>query len=226
MQAYANSFVLAGPVLLGVTNTSDFQYFEFIGMFAWMASWYLENTGDMQMSAFVKAAKVNGDIRTAVLGHSPYDTEEYWLWTKTRHPNYFFEWMCWNSFILMGIPSLVTLAVDWTVWDLCGTATFTMWCLLFFFLSRTFYDCLLYWTGAEPAEQRSVRRRPTFATYQQKVRVFFPFEMPPLPCPFGCWPDHHRTPGWPLKQAPGDVEVPEVPDGESDTVSLPAAASV
>jgi len=31
------------------------------------------------------------------------------LWSCCRHPNYFFEWMVWNSLIVASIPSLVPL---------------------------------------------------------------------------------------------------------------------
>mmetsp|Transcript_7538 Transcript_7538/g.9607 ORF Transcript_7538/g.9607 Transcript_7538/m.9607 type:complete len:89 (+) Transcript_7538:1052-1318(+) len=62
--------------------------------------------------------------------------------------------------------------------------------LICFFCSRFFYDCLLYWTGSEPAEARSVKRRPEFKNYQAATRVFFPFPI--------WFFDHHKTPGWPI----------------------------
>ena len=210
MQAYANSTYIAAPVLLVASNPnpSSLRYMETIGFICWIIFWCLENLSDIQKIRFVKAAKKNNDIRTAVLGYTPYDTSQYWLWTKCRHPNYFFEWMCWNSFILMAIPSaldLLHVAAAPTPTTTTTTTTSAYYYsyyyyliaskmgifAIFFYTSRIFYDCLLYWTGAEPAESRSVVRRPLFKRYQEKTNVFFPFSVP-------YFFNHHRTPGWPL----------------------------
>ena len=61
--------------------------------------------------------------------------------------------------------------------------------LVLFYVPRLFYDCLVYWTGAAPAESRSIQKRPDYKEYQRTTNVFLPF-----PAPFF---DHHRTPGWP-----------------------------
>mmetsp|Transcript_17286 Transcript_17286/g.20001 ORF Transcript_17286/g.20001 Transcript_17286/m.20001 type:complete len:303 (+) Transcript_17286:217-1125(+) len=107
MQAFANSVILAGPFILMTTNPNPkVHVVEVIGGACWFACWILENIADVQKLIFEKNAKKNNDIKTAVLGWKPYDTIPYWLWTKCRHPNYFFEWSCWNSFILMSIPSI------------------------------------------------------------------------------------------------------------------------
>jgi steroid 5-alpha reductase family enzyme len=207
MQAYANSTYLAAPILLVASNPnpSSLRHMEIIGFMCWIIFWCLENLSDIQKIIFVREAKKNNDIRTAVLGYTPYDTSQYWLWTKCRHPNYFFEWMCWNSFILMAIPSaldLLNVAVAPITITTTTTSTYCYYyyCLIaskvgiffiLFYTSRIFYDCLLYWTGAEPAESRSVVRRPLFKRYQEKTNVFFPFSVP-------FFFNHHRTPGWPI----------------------------
>jgi len=64
--------------------------------------------------------------------------------------------------------------------------------LTLFYTSRMFYDCLLYWTGAEPAEYFSAQKRAEYRKHQEEVRVFFPVEVP--------WVDHCRVAGWPAQQ--------------------------
>jgi steroid 5-alpha reductase family enzyme len=97
MQMYANTVTLAGPFILMATNPNPSLHpVEILGGVMWACCSVCESTADLQMNRFVKAAKKNGDIRTAVLGYAPYD-KGYFLWTICRHPNYFFEWMCWNS---------------------------------------------------------------------------------------------------------------------------------
>ena len=54
---------------------------------------------------------------------------------------------------------------------------------------RIMYSSLVYWTGAEPAEHYSLKRRPRYGEYQATTRVLWPFEM------WGV--DHGRRVGWP-----------------------------
>mmetsp|Transcript_31558 Transcript_31558/g.32040 ORF Transcript_31558/g.32040 Transcript_31558/m.32040 type:complete len:414 (-) Transcript_31558:344-1585(-) len=190
MQAYANSVFIAAPILLVASNPNPapLRPLEIAGFGCWLASWTMENICDTQMQGFQYIAKQNGDANTAVIGYPPYNGWRFLLWTKSRHPNYFFEWMCWNSILLLAIPSALDLFAIDSVSLVARVGIFVM----FFYLSRIFYDCLVYWTGAEPAESRSVTRRPLYQQYQKKTNVFFPF-----PLPFF---NHHRTPGWPVCQ--------------------------
>lgn len=185
-QAFANSVVLAAPFLCLAQNASQKLHpAEIIGAAGWLASWALENRADIQKLAFLQECKSKKDsdpsVRTAVLGHPPFDTAKYSMWTKCRHPNYFFEWMCWNCFALMGLPSLLSLHEEPDIKAGLG--------LTFFYLSRIFFDCLCYWTGGEPAEHFSASKRPAFKEYQKTTRMFFPFEVPFF--------NHHRVAGWP-----------------------------
>jgi len=102
------------------------------------------------------------------------------LWTLCRHPNYFGEWMSWNSFVLLSVSSFLRLEAALTT--KLGFAL-TLW-----FVSRIFYDCLNFWTGAEPAEHFSAQKRKAYRDYQKKVRLFFPFKLPLV--------DHGRVAGW------------------------------
>lgn len=183
-QAFANSAVLICPVMLCSFNKNTWQTpwaaLEVFGLLLWVFCWIYENRADFQKVAFLKETKEKG-VRTAVLGMAPYNGPEYSLWTQCRHPNYFGEWMSWNAFIIMSIPSLVNLEEE--LWVKLGFV------LTMFILTRFFYDCLNFWTGAEPAEHYSVQKREEYREYQRTTRVFFPFEMPCV--------DHCREPGWP-----------------------------
>ena len=93
MQCFANSVTLAGPVLLMATNqkSKELHWLEIAGCVGWVCSFALENMADLQKISFVADAHKKGDLRTAVLGHAPYDGSRYWLWRMCRHPNYFGE---------------------------------------------------------------------------------------------------------------------------------------
>lgn len=179
-QCYANIAVLAAPVLLLASDgTPGLRYTELAAALLWAASQAFENAADAQMLWFQRQCPK--ELRhTAVLGRAPHNSWIYCCWTRCRHPNYFGEWMCWNAFALMAVPTALTEPNLLTRLGLC---------LTLLLVSRLFYDCLVYWTGAEPAEYFSVRKRAEYREHQKTTRVFFPFEMP--------WVDHHRTAGWP-----------------------------
>jgi len=207
-QAYANMTVLACPIMLcAFASNSKSNYnislhpLEIVGFLIWLCSWTLEGIADTQKIIFGRTAKLSANNAVAnnndkngsnmpspstelankpVLGYAPYDSSTN-LWTFCRHPNYFFEWMAWNGIITMSLPSLWYLDEAWPI--KVGFA------LIMVFASRFFYDCLMYWTGAEPAEHFSYQRRPLYRKYQETVRVFFPFELPFI--------DHGRVAGWP-----------------------------
>lgn len=180
-QSYANSVVLACPVMLCAFNQDPtISPMEIAGAALWCLCWVWESIADMQKQLFLLECRRLKE-RNAVIGCSPFDGNRHWLWTLCRHPNYFGEWMAWNAFVVMALPSLAQL--DEPIVVKAGFA------LTLFFTSRIFYDCLLYWTGAEPAEHFSSQKRTLYREYQQKTRMFFPFEMP--------FVDHCREAGWP-----------------------------
>lgn len=191
VQCAANCFFLAMPIIIIATNpNTELHLIEVLGFLCWLISYIFENIADLSKLEFIKLAKKNCDTRTAVLGYPPYDTSKFVLWTFCRHPNYFGEWCCWNSFCLMALPSAFQLSQDSTQHKVVRIAAF----VILYLTSRFFYDCLVYWTGAAPAEFRSVQRRPAFKSYQLTTNVLFPFSMPFF--------NHHRTSGWPNEHEP------------------------
>jgi len=182
-QCFANIAVLPAPIVLMAFNAQpNMTTIEWSGLSIWLISWCLESAADSQKQIFISECK----SKTAVLGHPPWDGRKFCLWTLSRHPNYFFEWICWCGFVLASVPSLLILRAQDQMMDSALQIGFVFLCLG---LIRFFFDCLMYWTGAEPAEYFSVLKRPAFREYQSNVRVFFPFEVPFM--------EHYRVAGWP-----------------------------
>ncbi len=78
------------------------------------------------------------------------------LWRYSRHPNYFFEWVHWWSYVLLALGG------PW--WWL---AAVTPLVLLYF---------LLYVTGIPPTEAQAVASRgEEYRDYQRTTSVFFPW---------------------------------------------------
>lgn len=189
-QCFANVAILSAPMCLMCFSESETIHpLEIAGLAMWIVAWVLENVADAQKMAFVSDIRKSlrgtnneskrSELKLACLGYGPYAISKYWLWTKSRHPNYFFEWIGWMGFTVASIPSLATLSSD------CERVGFG---LLLFAVVRFFYDCLVHWTGAGPAEHFSAAKRPHYIAYQKKTRCFFPFEMP--------FVDHYRRPKW------------------------------
>lgn len=81
------------------------------------------------------------------------------LWAYSRHPNYFFEWMCWLAYAI--------IAADFT-----GNRP---WGWLALAAPATMYWLLVHVSGVPPLEAHLARSRPgAFADYQARVSAFWP----------------------------------------------------
>ncbi|MGY3698608.1 steroid 5-alpha reductase family enzyme [Bradyrhizobium sp. USDA 3240] len=80
------------------------------------------------------------------------------LWKWSRHPNYFFEWLCWLAYPLIAIdasypPGWITLLAP-----------------------ASMYWILVHVSGVPPLEQHMLRSRgQQFRDVQARTRPFFPF---------------------------------------------------
>jgi len=80
------------------------------------------------------------------------------LWRWSRHPNYFFEWLHWFAYVLIGIGS--------PYWWVTVAGVLVM----YVFLTKV--------TGIPWTEQQSLRSRgDAYRRYQQSTSEFFP--LPP-----------------------------------------------
>ncbi len=78
------------------------------------------------------------------------------LWSWSRHPNYFFEWLHWFSYVLLAIGS------PYFAWSWIGPV------LMFAFLYRV--------SGIPWTEAQSLRSRgDDYRRYQDEVSAFFPW---------------------------------------------------
>ncbi|MEP6632626.1 MAG: DUF1295 domain-containing protein [Luteimonas sp.] len=78
------------------------------------------------------------------------------LWSWSRHPNYFFEWLHWFTYVLLGVSS----PYFWLTW--LGPI------VMFAFLYRV--------SGIPWTEKQALRSRgEDYKRYQQEVSAFFPW---------------------------------------------------
>ena len=164
VQGLANASFLAFPAFIIASNPqASLSIFEIIGIIIWFGAFVMESIADGQKLIFLKQMKKNGEKnKVCTIG----------LWSYSRHPNYFAEWMVWNALIIGSISSwyqhllLQQNQLSLVLWVLIG--------LGLLFVSRIMYITLVYFTGAIPAEYYSLQKRPEYKSYQQSTNMFFP----------------------------------------------------
>ena len=160
VQAFANMSFLAMPALLIAWNpNSTFHWLEILGVVFWLLSYGLESLADKQKNSFI-AKNVKAGNKRALCNVG--------LWRFSRHPNYFFEWMVWNSLIVIALPSFMSLWGSEPLIIMLGLVA------VLFMASRLMYTTLVHYTGAVPAEYYSVQKRPEYKEYQRTTSMFFP----------------------------------------------------
>jgi len=163
VQCLANIGGLSFPLLIQAFGykTGDLTLIEKFGWILWLASLAFEHTADLQKKQFVRECiekKVKGTVC------------DIGLWRYSRHPNYFGEWMVWNSLIITSIPSVEAL---WQTTEETLVVKIGMTYGLIM-VSYMMYQCLVNYTGAVPAEYFTVQKRPDYVQYQKMVNMFFP----------------------------------------------------
>lgn len=157
-QCFANSTFLVFPALLISNNNNDYiSAFEIIGCVVWISFFVLEHIADLQKQRFlVKSKKQKLKNQVCNIG----------LWKYTRHPNYFSEWMLWNSLIILSLLSLNSYNFENTI--LIGIVIFLI------YTSFLMYRTLVFLTGAIPSEYYSEQKRPFYKKYKESTSQFFP----------------------------------------------------
>jgi len=160
LQCFANITFLVIPAILQAFNPQEFlSPLEILGYLFWLVFFGMEHFADIQKQQFFKKAFLeNRKKQVCNVG----------LWKYSRHPNYFAEWMVWNSLILSSLPSLFYfyLAERNLIW--LGLL------VSLFYLSIIMYKTLVYLTGAIPSEYYSLKKRPDYKKYKKNTNMFFP----------------------------------------------------
>ena len=116
---------------------------DWAGLAVWLLAMGGESVADRQLARFRADPTNRGQVCTVG------------LWGWSRHPNYFFEWVHWFAYVLIGIGS-----PHWWV-TLAGVA------VMYLFLTRV--------TGIPWTEQQALRSRgDAYRHYQQTTPAFFP----------------------------------------------------
>jgi steroid 5-alpha reductase family enzyme len=140
---------LAGAALLAAHAPSPgLGPLDALGAIVFVAGLAGEAVADRQMARFRADPANRGGIC------------ELGLWAYSRHPNYFFEWLCWVGYAV--------IAADFT-----GRHP---WSWLALAAPATMYWLLVHVSGVPPLEAHLARSRPrAFAEYKARVSAFWPW---------------------------------------------------
>jgi steroid 5-alpha reductase family enzyme len=127
-------------------DSTDLGLLDITGIVIWLIAMAGETISDKQLHRF----RMNSANKGMVCNVG--------LWRYSRHPNYFFEWLQWWTFVLIGYGS----DYWWLTW--LGLV------VVYVFITRI--------TGVPYTEQQSIRSRgDAYREYQKTTSMFFP--MPP-----------------------------------------------
>ncbi len=130
------------PFYIAASNPTISLSWIIVALLVWGGSIAGEAIADHQLNDFRKNPANRG--KTCRIG----------LWGWSRHPNYFFEWLHWFSYVLLAVGSPIF------IWSFIGPV------VMFAFLYRV---SGIPWTEAQALRSRGENYR----TYQREVSEFF-----------------------------------------------------
>jgi steroid 5-alpha reductase family enzyme len=151
-QAQALLDVLLSLVFLYLVSIDHvgWRAFDVAGVAVWLVALVGESISDRQLAQW-RTNPANRGL-TCRAG----------LWRYSRHPNYFFEWLHWIAYALIGAG----LPGAWLLWLAPATMLFLV----------------LKVTGIPPTERQAVRSRgDDYRRYQKTTNAFFPGPVRDLP---------------------------------------------
>ncbi len=144
----AVSLLLVGAVMVAAHRPmAEFSLIDALGAAVFIAGWTIEMVSDAQLARF-KSRAAKGAVCDAG------------LWSWSRHPNYFGEWLCWCAYPLLAIGRDYPLGIAVLI------------------APAIIYWTLVYASGIPPLEAHMRRSRPqAWPVYARRTSAFFP--MPP-----------------------------------------------
>ena len=141
----AIALLLVGAVMLAAHHPDPhFRWLDGLAIVIFALGIMGEALADSQLHNFKRNA-------------APHTICDKGLWSWSRHPNYFCEWLCWYAFPLLAIGGTFTPG-----WLALLAPLFMYW-------------TLVYASGIPPLEAHMRRTRPeAFAAYARRTNAFFP----------------------------------------------------
>lgn len=137
-------FLFALPLLAAGYNESPLSWIDGLAVAVWAISIVGEAFADSQLRRFRKQPENRGRVCRSG------------LWRYSRHPNYFFEWLHWWTYVFLSIST----PYGW----LTILAPVAMW----FFLNHV--------TGIPQTEIQAIKSRGNrYRAYQATTNAFFPW---------------------------------------------------
>jgi len=147
-QAPASALLALSVILAARTPGHDLTLRDALGVAILIVAIAGEATADAQMKLFKAEPANRGKVADSG------------LWGWSRHPNYFFEWLGWLAYPMIGLDP--ARPITWL--------TFTAPAVMFLLLTRV--------SGIPPLEQAQLRSKgEAYRRYQARVSAFFP--LPP-----------------------------------------------
>ena len=132
------------PIFFAANNLSPLNWLDFVGVVIFLFSLIGESTADRQLDAFRRNSDNVGKV--CKVG----------LWKYCRHPNYFFEWTHWFSYVFLAIT---------TSW---GWVAIIAPIGMYYFLTQK--------TGIPETEKQAVKSKgDAYREYQRTTNAFFPW---------------------------------------------------
>lgn len=139
------ALLLSIPFLIVCLNTREsWSFWEGWGVLIWIIGVAGESLADWQMDQFKRNPETKGQVC------------DRGLWSISRHPNYFFEWVVWIGFFIFALSS----PFGWI-------AIFAPALMLYL---------LLHVTGIPPSEARALKSKgEAYREYQLRTSIFVPW---------------------------------------------------
>lgn len=146
-QAWGSAPLVWAIILAAWNPSPDLRLTDIAAIIVAFAAIAFEHRADQQLRRFIANPANRGRIC------------DEGLWSYSRHPNYFFQWLGWLAWPLM--------AISWNGGYIAGWLSLLAPVLMYIFLVRV--------TGIPPLEEHMLRKHgEKYRAYQRSTPAFFP----------------------------------------------------